>query len=327
MRKFSLPCVALAFGSVAVIGLIIVYRRNRKCQKKSPPTNWKAVGEVTDLFCFPIKSCGVVRVKEINCSQLGFQENLLRDRIFMVTDHEGNFVTARQQPKLVRIFPQIEGNVMKLTAAGMLDIEIRLEEILKKSRRIGRVWGQEVEVIDCGDDVSRWLSRFIFKKDEGLHLFYYPSYSPSRVVRDCNKYAEYEDEHVGALHDATSYMMINESSITELNSRLDNLIVTPMNFRPNFVIKGPPAFAEDDFQWVKIGDETTFRAVKPCTRCIFTTIDPETGVKDPNGEPLKTLRTYRMFPGVGNSPVMGMHLGVVAYGNVKIGDTVYIGKA
>lgn len=121
-------------------------------------------------------------------------------------------------------------------------------------------------------------------------------------------------------------MMLNESSVVELNSRLDNP-VTPMHFRPNFVIKGPPAFAEDDFDWVRIGLSTVFQAVKPCTRCIFTTIDPETGVKDPLEEPLKTLQTYRKFPGLGSSPVMGVHLGVISAGNVKVGDTVYIGKS
>lgn len=117
-------------------------------------------------------------MKEINCSILGFQEELLRDRIFMVTDSKGNFVTARQQPKLVRIFPEIKGKILKLTASGMLDIEINFDDILKKSRRLGRVWGQEVEVIECGEDVSKWISRFILKKDEGLHLVYYPSYRP-----------------------------------------------------------------------------------------------------------------------------------------------------
>lgn len=86
-------------------------------------------------------------------------------------------------------------------------------------------------------------------------------------------------------------MMINEGSITELNSRIDTP-VTPMFFRPNFVVKGPPAFAEDDFNWVKIGDDTIFKVVMQCTRCVFTTIDPETGTKNSGGEPLKTLKRY-----------------------------------
>lgn len=117
-------------------------------------------------------------MKEIDCSLLGFQENLLRDRIFMVTNSEGNFVTARQQPKLVRIFPKVQGKILKLTASGMLDLEVRIDDVMKRNKRRGRVWGQEVEVIDCGEDVGKWISRFILKKDEGLHLVYYSSNLP-----------------------------------------------------------------------------------------------------------------------------------------------------
>ena len=86
----------------------------------------------------------------------------------------------------------------------------------------------------------------------------------------------------------TSYTLQNEASIQDLNERLKDPVV-PLNFRPNFVMKGPKAFEEDNWEWVKIG-EIVFRKAKPCTRCIFTTIDPETGEKHPKYEPLKTLR-------------------------------------
>ena len=36
-----------------------------------------------------------------------------------------------------------------------------------------------------------------------------------------------------------------------------------------------------------------FYGVKPCARCVLTTIDPQTGQKGP--EPLRTLATYRQW--------------------------------
>ena len=69
----------------------------------------------------------------------------------------------------------------------------------------------------------------------------------------------------GALHDATSFMLINESSVAELNTRLEKQ-VTPLQFRPNFVVKGPIAFDEDNWKWIRIGKNVIFRSVKPCTR-------------------------------------------------------------
>lgn len=83
-------------------------------------------------------------------------------------------------------------------------------------------------------------------------------------------------------------MLINEASINDLNTRIEDP-VTPQYFRPNFVVKGPQPLEEDDWDWVKIGD-IIFRNIKPCTRCIFTTINPETGTKHPKAEPLMTLR-------------------------------------
>lgn len=60
-------------------------------------------------------------------------------------------------------------------------------------------------------------------------------------------------------------MMVNEGSLAELNSRLEDK-VTAQHFRPNFVVKGPVAFEEDYWKWVRIGENVVFRNVKPCTR-------------------------------------------------------------
>lgn len=98
----------------------------------------------------------------------------------------------------------------------------------------------------------------------------------------------------GAYPDSTSYCLINEGSVTELNTRLEDP-VTPERFRPNFVVKGSIAYEEDSWGWIKIGD-VMFKTVRPCTRCIFTTVDPETGKKNPKAEPLKTLKRFAMNP-------------------------------
>lgn len=99
----------------------------------------------------------------------------------------------------------------------------------------------------------------------------------------------------GAYPDASTYSLINEASITDLNSRLDEPI-TSQNFRSNFVVKGATAYEEDKWDWMKIGN-VILRNIKPCTRCILTTVDPETGTKNAKAEPLKTLKRY-----VKNSP-------------------------
>ncbi|MBL7961276.1 MOSC domain-containing protein, partial [bacterium] len=66
--------------------------------------------------------------------------------------------------------------------------------------------------------------------------------------------------------------------------------ITMNRFRPSVVVKGCDAFAEDTWNAVMIG-ELLFEVVKPCARCVVTTIDPKTGQS--GLEPLKTLATYR----------------------------------
>jgi uncharacterized protein len=61
-------------------------------------------------------------------------------------------------------------------------------------------------------------------------------------------------------------------------------------FRPNLVVKGCEPFAEDTWKRIRIGD-VEMALVKPCPRCVVTTIDKETLKK--NKEPLKTLSVYR----------------------------------
>jgi len=52
---------------------------------------------------FPIKSLGIIRMKEMECTKLGLRSGWLKDRTLMVIDLEGRFLTARQLPKMVNV--------------------------------------------------------------------------------------------------------------------------------------------------------------------------------------------------------------------------------
>lgn len=116
----------------------------------------------------------------MNCIQIGAKERFLRDRTFMVVTSDGNFITARQQTKLVTIRPEILGNVLKLSTPDMFDITIDMDKVIKgDDKTIAVVWDAPVEVFDCGKEVSKWISNYILKKDEGLRLVYYPLEYPT----------------------------------------------------------------------------------------------------------------------------------------------------
>nr|CAD7399492.1 unnamed protein product [Timema cristinae] len=189
---------------------------------------------------------------------------------------------------------------------------------------------------DCGDEVALWLSQYILGSDKNIRLGYYLTTVVSRrkVVNTAiskRGYSDFRDKDLGAYSDLSGYMLMAESSVADLASRVegDKKYLSVSRFRGNFVVRGSSPYEEDTWDWVKIGDSTIFRNFKPCTRCILTTVDPETGVLDPNKEPLRTLGTYRQLaeairPVMGQSPILGINLGLYTPGIVKVGDAVYV---
>lgn len=151
----------------------------------------------------------------------------------MVVKVDGEFVTARKYPKLVQVMPDVKDDVMILSAPKMNDIQVNFVELLKKERTEAVVWSESVQVIDAGDDAAQWFSRFILEEDVGLRLVYFPSHVPTRDVREKNKIFDTAvREDTGALHDASSFMLINESSVNDLNTRVEKHIA-PLQFRPS----------------------------------------------------------------------------------------------
>jgi uncharacterized protein YcbX len=122
------------------------------------------------------------------------------------------------------------------------------------------------------------------------------------------------NDHV-SLADAYPLLIIGQSSLDDLNGRMKSPL--PMNrFRPNIVFTGGKAFEEDEWSNFQIGN-ARFAAVKPCSRCVLTTVDQETGVKGP--EPLVTLATYRKKE---NHIYFGQNLLVLEPGRISLGDQI-----
>lgn len=196
--------IAVGVGTAAVIGLAYLHRKNLE---NSPPkrlllqpcrrqhTNkilyyfrWRKVGEISDLICYPIKSCGSIRLKTAFCNELCLEDGHLRDRVFMAITPEGQFITARSQPKLVQIQPSIEGNKIVLSAPGMMDHEIDFNHLHTITPIRVTVWQQYVSAVDCGEETAKWMSRYICSDDIGIRLMFYPGVTPTREVRPKNRH-------------------------------------------------------------------------------------------------------------------------------------------
>jgi len=101
-----------------------------------------------------------------------------------------------------------------------------------------------------------------------------------------------------------------------LNSRLAEPL--PMDrFRPNLVVSGGEPYAEDNWHGIRVGGSAFF-GVKPCSRCIMTATNQQTG--EVGREPLKTLAAYRKR---GNKILFGQNLVFGRQGiKISVGDAV-----
>jgi uncharacterized protein len=255
---------------------------------------------VNEISIYPIKSLGGISISQSDVLEKG----LRYDRRWMLIDSDNRFMTQR-------IFPQLALFKLFLHQAGFiiryLDEEITLNTGNISESFRARIWNDEVEVIEVSTYHSTWFSS---KLKMSCKLVYFPE-PAARPVEE--NYARNND-HV-SLADAYPLLIIGQSSLDDLNGRMKSPL--PMNrFRPNIVFTGGKAFEEDEWSNFQIGN-ARFAAVKPCSRCVLTTVDQETGVKGP--EPLVTLATYRKKE---NHIYFGQNLLVLEPGRISLGDQI-----
>ncbi|ALC42427.1 CG1665 [Drosophila busckii] len=318
--------IGVGVGVVAVGG--VGYLAYRHFHRDVMPEKWRRIGTLQRVNVFPVKSCAPLaqpEKDEYECHMLGLGMGVVRDRRFMIINDKNEMLTARGYPHMLKIQPQQTANGLIFSAPGMPDIELDYKHLETPGEDVHtEVWGVKVDAMHCGSRFDKWFSQFILKSDSGLRLVYYPYPIPVRQINArLRKMPFIKREDAGAFNDATSYVLMNLSSIAELNTRLERP-VDPLQFRGNFELKMDvdEPYAEDRWQWMRIGEDAVFRVVAPCTRCILPNINVNSAERDVDGEPLKTLRSYRLFNYA--SPALGIHLGLRRFGNVKANDVVYI---
>ncbi|MCZ6503527.1 MAG: MOSC domain-containing protein, partial [Gammaproteobacteria bacterium] len=91
-------------------------------------------------------------------------------------------------------------------------------------------------------------------------------------------------------------------------------------FRPNIVVGGLEAYAEDDI--ISIQDEAfTFTHISACERCVIINMDHETGEINSKA-PLKMLNQYRRIKeGYDSGVLFGSYYSVNGAGTLNVGDS------
>ena len=263
---------------------------------------------LSSVTIYPVKSCAPVALEHGAVGPRGLDF----DRRWMLVDAGGDTLTGRELPRLLEVKAEVREGGLLLRAPEMPDLEVEARSD-GPPRRVF-VFDDPCEASGCGARADRWFRDYLGTECRLVHM-----------GRECRR--PVTGERGGRPGDEVSFadecplLLTSEASLADLDARAP-IEVTMERFRANLVVRGAPApYDEDHWRRVRIGG-VDFDCAQACRRCVFTTIDPETGVRDAHQEPLRTLSTYRRRgPG---GPAFGIHLIPRGEGSVRAGDEVEV---
>ncbi len=261
---------------------------------------------LSSIYRFPLKS-GAAQALD---SALVMPRGIEFDRRWMVVDANNRFITGRGHSMLTQVKATPSEEALILSFPGAKELRVATPEADAVRREV-TVWKSQCAAQDCGDAAAHWLTsrfgvecRLVYMDDLCLRTIH-------------GEGADVGDEVSFA--DGFPLLLISQAALDALNERLSDPVAM-LAFRPNLVVGGCAAHAEDDWKRVRVG-RVEFDVVKACTRCVFTTVDPFSGQHREDGEPLNSLKTYRRSS---NGILFGQNLIPRSSGTVYCGDTLTV---
>ncbi|MDD5461946.1 MAG: MOSC domain-containing protein [Methylococcales bacterium] len=256
------------------------------------------------IYLYPVKSLAGICVTSWPVTKTGLQY----DRKWMLIDNDGQFLSQRKLPGMALIKTALTECHLILSATGMENLSLSLTpvdgDIINST-----IWQDQCNARSVSQEADQWLSHF-------LNLDCRLVYQPDEMIRQVDPDYGCDTDNV-AFSDGFPFLIISENSLDSLNREMQlNLPMT--RFRPNLVIAGCPAYAEDSWREISIG-AINFRLPKPCSRCSIPTIDPETA--QTGKEPLRTLNRIRKWQ---NNVYFGQNALHNQCGILTVGDAVQV---
>jgi len=262
--------------------------------------------ELAAIYRYPLKSARGHALDSCAMDRFG----LAGDRRWMLVDDGGRFVSQRRLPALacLEVAPTDAGLRLEFDGETM-DVD---EPSPGGECVISTVWEDTVVAPVAAQAANRWLSGHF---GESLRLVHFP---PNALRGVEPGYAP--SSQLVAFSDGYPLLIVTEASLDELNRRLPEPV--PMDrFRPNLVLRGADAHAEDGWRRIRIGTAEV-ALVKPCSRCAIPGIDQQTGERDPHIN--RALAAYRRRGGV---IYFGMNAVAAPGAQFRVGDRVEILEA
>ncbi|GLP96210.1 YcbX family protein [Paraferrimonas sedimenticola] len=258
--------------------------------------------KLSQIWRYPLKSGAP---ESLQTADVGL-EGLIQDRRLLMIDANGQMITGRSEPKMLRFKAGIANQQLSLSHPDHEQISASLEDL--QISVPAQVWSDSFEAFHISDEVDAYVSRVL---GQAAQLLY------------CGERSQRLGGKTGqslSMADGYPLLLISDASLRELNWRSPEPL-SMERFRPNLVVSAQLPFIEDHWQRVRIG-EVEFELVEPCSRCNFTTLDPETLTYQAEQEPLTTLSKFRQ--GEDGQLYFGQNLIALNTGVITQGDVVEV---
>ncbi|GIY60505.1 mitochondrial amidoxime-reducing component 1 [Caerostris darwini] len=318
LQNWKTP-VIVAVLTASVLGALIWRKKKRTFEK---------VGKISKLYFFPVKSLKGVEVKKGKCTKLGFEVNGILDRSFMLVNNEGLLLTQREAPSLALLTAQIHEKTLSISAPSGKKLNVDIKDSRSPNDTIVkcRVHTDSVDGVDCGEEAASFFQSYLNTSDVRL-IRHFPTVSHRAYLKKNPFESKLRKENPVGFQDLTPFHVMCQSSVDDLDSKVEGKKITFLNFRPNILIEGPKAYAEDSWRYIKFSSGVMINNLTLVTRCLMTTNDPNTGILAKT-EPLVTLRKYRIpkdpviVKNIGSLPCLGIGCGISKEGEISVGDDV-----
>lgn len=261
--------------------------------------------EVSQLFRFPVKSLKGSSLEKMQVDAFGPRW----DRRFMLANQNGRFLTQREFPIMGQFGAEINADSLQLTYAGVT----KTLSLVKLSRfaqhRSVSIWKDEVSARLIESDINPWLSDILQTR---VTLCFMDDDTHRQVD---TQYALQGDRTSFA--DGYPFLIISEASIEFLSEKVGRELSVE-RFRPNVVLTGCEAFAEDE--WTKIAiNGIEFDVVKPCARCSIPTLNLKTSEKE-----IDVMQMMLKHRRQGKAVMMGQNAIHRQHGVLQVGQAVEV---
>lgn len=268
--------------------------------------------ELQSIHVHPVKAFRGVTPREAAVEPWG----LAGDRRWALIDNGGKVVTQREQPRLALAAaePMPDGGV-RLSGPGCEPLTVAVPE--PATTVPVNIFGTKVEAVPASDAAHDWCTSYVGAEVRLVHM------DDPAARRPVDPEYALPGETV-SFADGYPLLVTTVASLDALNSLMaqgDHAAEGPLpmnRFRPNVVVAGTEAWAEDHWSRISIG-EVDFRVAKTCGRCVVTTTDQDTAER--GREPLRTLARHRR---IGGSLVFGQNLVPLSSGTIRVGDPVRV---